>query len=123
MGVFVINISVPIEIVYVMAILFAILTVIFWMGKGASLIAVPNIAAKEDKEKYKKLSKVIGVFFGVIDILLIIISFTGSNLPEWFTYGFIAVIGVGIFAITILSCVDIIFKKQRGYSLNTKKKD
>ena len=114
MGVFVINISVPIEIVYVTAILFAILTVIFWMGKGASLIAVPNIEAKEDKEKYKKLSKVIGVFFGVIDILLIIISFTGSNLPEWFTYGFIAVIGVGIFAITILSCVDIIFKKQRG---------
>ena len=71
-GVFVINIAVPIEIVYAMAILFAILTVIFWMFKGASLIAV---------------------------------------------------IAVGILAITILSWVDIIFKKQRDYSFNTEKQD
>lgn len=123
MEVIIINIAVPIEIVYVMAIVFAILTIIFLMGKGASLIAVPNIKVKEDKEKYKKLSKVIGIFFGVIDIHLIIISLTGNNLPEWFAYIFIAVIAVGVFAITILSCIDIIFKRQPTHSLNTKNQD
>ncbi|WP_365844753.1 DUF3784 domain-containing protein [Clostridium sp.] len=49
-----------------MSAVFAVLTAIFLMGKGSSLIKVYNNTEKE--EKYKKLSRVIGICFGIIDI-------------------------------------------------------
>lgn len=41
------------------------------MGKGSSLIEVYGTTKREEKEKYKKLSRVIGICFGIIDIFLI----------------------------------------------------
>ncbi len=110
----VIKITVPIEIVYILAIVFAFLTVIFFMGKGSSLIEVYGTTKREEKEKYKKLSRVIGICFGIIDIFLIIISLMRNKLSEWFIYIFITVLGINILVIIVLSSVDIIFKKSKN---------
>ncbi|WP_342451342.1 DUF3784 domain-containing protein [Clostridium tertium] len=91
---------------------FAFLTVIFFMGKGSSLIEVYGTTKRE--EKYKKLSRVIGICFGIIDIFLIIISLMRNKLSEWFIYIFITVLGINILVIIVLSSVDIIFKKSKN---------
>ncbi|WP_278599731.1 DUF3784 domain-containing protein [Clostridium tertium] len=93
---------------------FAFLTVIFLMGKGSSLIEVYGTTKREEKEKYKKLRRVIGICFGIIDIFLIIISLMRNKLSEWFIYIFIIVLGINILVIIVLSFVDIIFKKSKN---------
>ena len=97
-----------------MAIIFAILTIFFLMGKGSSLIAINTITSKEEKQKYYKLSQIIGIFLGIIDVLLIIISIISNNLPKWFDYIFIKIIIISIIAITFLSCIDILFRKSEN---------
>lgn len=97
-----------------MAIIFAILTIFFLMGKGSSLIAINTITSKEEKQKYHKLSQIIGIFLGIIDVLLIIISLISNNLPKWFGYIFMTIIIISIIAITFLSCIDILFRKSEN---------
>ncbi|MGJ0843760.1 MULTISPECIES: DUF3784 domain-containing protein [Clostridium] len=50
-----IKITAPIEIVYILIIVFAVLTIIFLTGKGSSLIKVYSTMEKE--EKYMNLRK------------------------------------------------------------------
>ena len=97
-----------------MSIVFAVLTILFLSGKGSSFIAVHTITLKEEKEKYYKLSRVIGIFLGIIEVFLIIISFMLNKLPKWFSYIFMAVIIVSIIAVTFLSLIDILFRKARN---------
>lgn len=90
----------------------------FLTGKGSSLIAINTIISKEEKQKYHKLSRVIGIFLGIIDVLLIIISLTSNNLPEWFGYIFMTIIIISIIAITFLSCIDILFIKSENICID-----
>lgn len=94
----------PIEIVYVVIVLFAVLTVLFLMGKGSSLIAGYNHLAKEEKEKYdqKKLCRTMAGCFGFIDLLLIITCLLWKKLPFYFTYILVALIFADVIVTIIL---------------------
>ncbi|HIW21317.1 MAG TPA: DUF3784 domain-containing protein [Candidatus Dorea intestinavium] len=66
-----------------MAIIFAILTIILWSGKGSFLIAGYNTASKRDKAKYdaKKLGRVTGSGLGFLAIALFLMNEFGEEHP------------------------------------------
>lgn len=103
----------PIGFIYVLAVLFAGLTVLFLSGRGSCLLTVYKVEEKDKEKKErrnKKLSRVIGVCFGMMDAFLIIMALTKNHLPEWFTWIFVSVTGVCMFVIFFSANADIIIK-------------
>lgn len=101
----------PIGVVWVVAALFAVLSVLLISGRGSSLIAGYNTASKEEKEKYdeKKLCKVVGYGMAVITILLLVIALFYQVLPLGFIYVFIGIVIAD--SIVIVTLCNTICKK------------
>ena len=78
------------------------------MGKGSWLIAGYNTSSKEEKEKYdaKKMCRVVGGCMGIIEILLLIMTFFGERLPEVFANISFVIILVDV-ALTVILCNTI----------------
>ena len=91
--------------VWIITVLFLVLTIILFSGKGGFLIAGYNTASKEERAKYnkKKLGQVMGSGMGVITIILAIPAFFKENTPSFF-YWLIPIIIIAIaVAMVILS--------------------
>lgn len=89
--------------VWLIAVIFLVLTVLLLSGKGSFLIAGYNTASKAQKAKYdeKKLSRVMGSGMGVITIFMVVLACFGNYPPDWLFYAlFIAII-----AVTVVMCV------------------
>ena len=95
----------PEWIMWVVAGIFVILTIVFLSGHGSGLIAGYNTATKEEKEKYdeKKLCQVMGFGMAVISVCIIVMGAFESVLPASFVYVFLGVVIVDIIAIIVLS--------------------
>lgn len=85
-------------IMWIIIILFAVMSVVLLAGKGGFLIAGYNTASPAEKARYdeKKLCRVMGAGMLVITLLLIGAAAQGENISN----GYIAVLIVGIFAVT-----------------------
>ena len=95
----------PSWVMWVVFGIFLILTIILLTGHGANLVAGYNTADAEEKSKYdsKKLSRVVGVGFLVITILILIATLLESILPSWIAYIFLAVIFIDCVTMMILA--------------------
>lgn len=71
--------------VWFIAVIFLIITIILISGKGAFLIAGCNTSSKAEKLKYdeKKLCRVMGSGTGIITLFLILLACFGDNPPNW----------------------------------------
>lgn len=90
---------------WVVAIIFAAVTVILLSGKGGFLIAGYNTASKKEKAQYDevKLSRVMGSGFAVITILLIIGACFQENAPDFLDWLIPAAIFIIVIVILILT--------------------
>lgn len=95
----------PEWIMWVVAAIFALLTMIFLSGHGSGLIAGYNTATKDEKEKYdeKKLCRVMGWGMAVITVLIVVMGLFETVLPAGFVYVFLGIVIVDIIAIMVLS--------------------
>ncbi len=92
-------------IMWVVAAIFVLLTIVFLSGHGSGLIAGYNTATKEEKEKYneKKLCRVMGWGMSVISVCIILMGAFEQVLPASFVYVFLGIVIVDIIAIIVLS--------------------
>lgn len=110
-----------------MMIIFAILAVILFAGKGSFLIAGYNTASKEKKACYdeKKLCRVVGGCMGIVAACLGIMAYYEKNMTD----GIISLTTGIIFAdiiICLILCNTVCFKKDEngkiwGKSMMSKK--
>lgn len=68
--------------IWMIALLFACISIIFFMGKGSFLIAGYNTASKEEKARYdeKKLCKVMGIGTSIITVALVLSAFGKTEM-------------------------------------------
>lgn len=73
----------PDWVLYVVIILFAVLSILFLSGKGAGFIAGYNTASEKEKKKYdeKKLCRVTGGGMAVVTVMLVITAGFEDVLP------------------------------------------
>ena len=92
----------PDYIIWILAVIFLVLSIVLLTGRGSWLIAGYNTASKEEKSKYdeKKLCRVMGAGMAVITVMLFIMGLGEDVLPAAFAYVFAAV--------TIIDCVVMI---------------
>ena len=92
----------PDWIVWIIGILFLIISLILISGHGASLIAGYNTAGRDEKNRYdtKKLCRVVGIGMAVITIMIFIMAIWETVLPAFFSTIF--------FVITVIDCIAII---------------
>ena len=92
----------PDWIVWIIGILFLIVSLILISGHGANLIAGYNTAGREEKNRYdtKKLCRVVGIGMAVITIMIFIMAIWETVLPAFFSTVF--------FVITVIDCIAII---------------
>ena len=92
----------PDWIVWIIGILFLIISLILISGHGANLIAGYNTAGREEKNRYdtKKLCRVVGIGMVVITIMIFIMAIWETVLPAFFSTVF--------FVITVIDCIAII---------------
>lgn len=95
----------PEWIMWIVAAIFALLTIVFLTGHGSGLVAGYNTASKEEKEKYdeKKLCKVMGWGMAVITVLIIVMGLFETILPASFVDVFLGIVIVDIIVIMVLS--------------------
>ena len=95
----------PDWVIWLVLVLFAIVSVILLTGHGAGFIAGYNVASKEEKEKYdeKKLCRVIGSGMMIITLTIFIMAVGETVLPAWFSYVFLGVVLVSIAGMLILA--------------------
>lgn len=91
--------------IWMMTILFLILTIVFLMGKGGFLIAGYNTASAKEKARYdeKKMCRVMGVSMGIITVMMGIWAYLGSDAPGGFVYAFLIVTLVDVVVTMILT--------------------
>ena len=98
-------------ILYAVAGLFAVLSVILLLGKGGWLIAGYNTASKEKKAMFdeKKLCRVVGGGLSVITAMILVMALFGHVLPAQFVGVFliIVVITIGIIEVLVHSICKI----------------
>lgn len=96
------------SILWILMIVFGILAVVFFMGKGSFLIAGYNAASKEEKAQYdeKKLSHVMAIAMTVITILLLF-SALNENLAFW-----LLPIGILLTIIVLIIVTNTLCKKE-----------
>lgn len=94
----------PEWVMWLVLAIFVILTIVLLSGKGANLIAGYNDLSKEEKEKYneKRLSRVCGAGFGLITILIFILTVFGDVISATFCYVFLAIVLIDIAVMLIL---------------------
>ena len=92
----------PAWIIWIVGILFAIISIILISGHGANLIAGYNTASREEKNRYdtKKLSRVVGIGMAFITLMIFIMAIWENVLPAFFSTVFLV--------ITVIDCVTII---------------
>lgn len=95
----------PIWLIWIIAAIFVILSIILISGHGSGLVAGYNTAPKEEKEKYdeKKLCKVVGYGMAVIAILVLIMALFNRVLSTSFIYVFASIVIVDCIVIIVLS--------------------
>ncbi|MCI5596538.1 MAG: DUF3784 domain-containing protein [Lachnospiraceae bacterium] len=95
----------PDWIMWIVVILFAILSIVFLTGHGAGFIAGYNTASKEEKSKYdeKKLCRVMGAGFSVITVCILIMAIWEDCLPAEFAYVFLAVVLIDCVIMIVLT--------------------
>lgn len=83
-------------ILYLVILLFASMSVLFFCGKGSWLIAGYNTASDDEKPQYdeEKLTRIMGIGMLIITILLILMAL--GILKHFFIIGIIAVV-IGLF--------------------------
>lgn len=101
----------PIWLLWLVAVICFIISVVLITGHGSGLIAGYNTASKEEKDKYneKKLCKVAGFGMTAITIILIIMALFYKLLPASFSYILEAYIIID--AITMIILGNTICKK------------
>lgn len=84
----------PDWIMYVVAAIFALMTILFLCGRGSWLIAGYNTMSEEEKAKFdeKKLCRGMGVGMGFITLIILIACFFSKVLPASFAYVMLALI-------------------------------
>ena len=94
--------SEPDWIVWIIGILFLIISLILISGHGASLIAGYNTAGRDEKNRYdtKKLCRVVGIGMALITLMIFILAIWETVLPAFFSTVF--------FVITVIDCIAII---------------
>lgn len=92
----------PDWIIWVVLVIFVLLTVILLTGHGANLIAGYNTSSKEEKRKYdeKKLCRVTGIEMLVITVFILIMAVGNDTLPAATVYIFLVV--------TVIDCIVMI---------------
>lgn len=95
----------PSWIMWAVFAIFIIMTIIFLSGYGANLVAGYNTASEKEKSKYdgKKLSRVVGVGFFVITILILIMALGATTLPASVAYIFLAIVLIDCTVMIILT--------------------
>ncbi len=70
---------------YVAAIIFLILSIVFFTGRGGFLISGYNTASANEKKRYKlsRLTKVMAIGTGIISLLLFSFAIFSEVLPSW----------------------------------------
>ena len=74
--------------VWIVFVIFAVLSIILLSGHGSWFISGYNTASKEEKEKYdeKKLCRTMGLGMSIIAILLLTMGLLENILPAFFVY-------------------------------------
>ena len=92
----------PDWIVWIIGILFLIISLILISGHGANLIAGYNTAGRDAKNRYdtKKLCRVVGIGMALITLMIFILAIWETVLPAFFSTVF--------FVITVIDCIAII---------------
>lgn len=99
----------PVEIIYGLTLVFLILSIVFLMGKGSSLI-VGHSTVQKEKFSTKKVCRAIGICCSVMTTLLGVTSVLWNYLPDWYGYLFLAIITIDILAVVIICNINIIFR-------------
>ena len=94
----------PDGVIWIVFILFTILSIILLSGHGSWLISGYNTASKEEKEKYdeKKLCRTMGFGMSIIAILALTMVLLENILPAFFVYIALGIILVDVVVIIIL---------------------
>ena len=92
----------PVWTLWIVAALFAIISIVLLTGHGANLIAGYNTASDKEKSRIneKKLCRVIGGGFSIITLLLFTMVIGASVLPASFSKIF--------FTVTLIDCAVMI---------------
>ena len=92
----------PDFVIWMVFVLFLVLSIVFLSGRGGWLIAGYNTASEEEKSKYdeKKMCRIMGAGMAVLTVMLGIMGLGMDVLPAAFAYIFVAV--------TIIDCVVMI---------------
>ncbi|MBQ8189154.1 MAG: DUF3784 domain-containing protein [Lachnospiraceae bacterium] len=98
-------------VTYVLAAIFALLSIMFFAGKGRSLFVGHN-TAKEPAFDLIKLSKAIGICLIAMTACLVTMALLGATCPEWVCYGLWILMGGDMLAIFIICNLNIIFRKE-----------
>ncbi len=100
-------------ILWIMAILFLILSLVLLLGRGGFLIAGYNTASPSKKVQYdeKKLCRVTGAGMLFITVLLFVMAAFGNNMPDWF---------VGFFLVATMadSIIMMVVANTKCYATN-----
>ena len=90
--------------VWIVFVIFAVLSIVLLSGHGSWFISGYNTASKEEKEKYdeKKLCRTMGIGVSIISILILIMGLFESVLPAFFVYIAVGIIVVDVVVIIIL---------------------
>lgn len=87
-------------IIWIVAVIFAIISIVLLSGRGGFFIAGYNTSSAEQKAKYdeKKLCRVMGGGMLFITIMIVIMAILGDEMPEvfptFFTFAIFADVGV-----------------------------
>ena len=92
-------------IVWVVFIIFVVISIVLLSGHGSWFIAGYNTASKEEKKKYdeKKLCRTMGIGMAVISILILIMEVFEDVLPVSFVYISVGIILIDCLVIIIVS--------------------
>lgn len=95
----------PNWVLWVVLVIFAVLSAILLSGHGANLIAGYNTSSKEEQAKFneKKLCRVTGCGMLVVTILILVTALWEAVLPAWFIYIFIGLVLLDVTVMIILT--------------------
>ncbi|MGO4948451.1 DUF3784 domain-containing protein [Blautia sp. Sow4_E7] len=94
----------PDWVVWIVCVIFAVLSIVLLSGHGSWVISGYNTASKEEKEKYdeKKLCRTMGIGMFIIAVLILIMGLFENFLPAFFVYIALGIILVDVVVIIIL---------------------
>ena len=90
---------------FIVAVLFAVISIVLISGHGANLIAGYNTASAEEKKRYdeKKLCRVVGIGMAVIALMMFVMAIWEAKLPSGFSTVFQITTVIDCIAIIVLS--------------------